>query len=215
MFERFTENARQVIPLARVEAGRVGSLCIEAEHLLLGIMRSGEVELNDILKLNDLEGALRADLTATAQLDMAAERDIPLSNQSKRILAYAAEESMRLNSPEIGSGHLLLGILREPESMASRFLLAHDVDLVRARQIVAILSRSHMGSAGQSSRSPSGWARTARRRYWIGTAAQLALLILFGVGMAKSTVTGRHLLVTGALWLAAVLAWNILGPQSF
>src|ERR1700675_2069241 len=149
MFERYTENARQVIFFAREEANRFGSSCIESEHLLLGIMRSCELELNELLKLKELEGALRGDLSASAQLDTTSKRDIPLSNQSKRILAYAAEEAVRLNSPGIGSGHLLLGILREPEGGASRFLLAHDVDLLRARQMIGMLSRSHTGATGQ------------------------------------------------------------------
>jgi hypothetical protein len=213
MFERYTEDARQVIFFAREEAGRFGSSCIESEHLLLGAMRSCELELNELLKLKDLEGTFRADLAATAQLDITSKRDIPLSNQSKRILAYAAEEAQRLNSLEIGSGHLLLGILRESESVASRFLLAHNVDLLRARQMIAMLSRSRIGDTGQSSRFRTGRSSTAR--LWIGTAAQFALLILLGVGVAESTVTGRHLLVTGTIWFAAALGWHILGPSSF
>lgn len=215
MFERYTENARQAIFLAREEASRFGSSCIESEHLLLGTMRSCELELNELLKLKGLEGALRADLAVTVQQDITSNSDRPLSNQSKRILAYAAEEAERLNSPGIGSGHLLLGILRESETSASRFLLAHNVDLLTARQIIAMLSRSHIGDTGQSSRSSIGWASTARRRYWIGTAAQLALLILLGIGVAKSAVNGRHLLVIGAIWFVASFAWNILGPSSF
>jgi len=59
MFERYTENARQVIFFAREEASRFGSSFIESEHLLLGTMRSCELELNELLKLKDLEGALR------------------------------------------------------------------------------------------------------------------------------------------------------------
>ena len=213
MFERYTENARQVIFFAREEASRFGSSFIESEHLLLGTMRSCELELNELLKLKDLEGALRRDLAAFAQLETTSKRDVPLSNQSKRILAYAAEEAARLSSPGIGSGHLLLGILREPEGGASRFLLAHDVDLLRARQMVAMLSRSHTDDTGWATRLRTGWANTAR--LWIGTAAQFALLILLAVGAVESSVTGRHLVVAGAIWFMTALAWNLLGPSSF
>jgi ClpA/ClpB-like protein len=116
MFERYTKNARRAIFFARDEASRVGSTCIEAEHLLLGVMRSCDPELNEALELKDLEDALRAELAATGQREITSKRiDIPLANQSKRILAYAAEEAERLNSREIGSAHLLLGIAREPE----------------------------------------------------------------------------------------------------
>jgi hypothetical protein len=52
-------------------------------------------------------------------------------------------------------------------------------------------------------------------RLWMGTVAQFALIILLGVGVAESTVAGRHLLVGGAIWFLAALAWHILGPSSF
>jgi hypothetical protein len=77
-------------------------------------MRSSELERNQLLKLKDLESALRADRAASAQLDTTSKRDVPLSNQSKRILAYAAEEAARLKSPAIGGGQLLLGICANP-----------------------------------------------------------------------------------------------------
>jgi len=39
MFERYTEKARRVIFFARYEASQFGSPYIEAEHLLLGLLR--------------------------------------------------------------------------------------------------------------------------------------------------------------------------------
>ena len=212
MFERYTGNARRVIFFARDEASRVGASSIEAEHLLLGVMRSCEPELNGVLKLKDLEDALRADLAATGEREITEKRiDIPLANQSKRILAYAAEEAERLNSLEIGSAHLLLGIVREPDSIAARFLSAHNLDLLRARQMIALLSHD----PGQASGSRIGWASGLRPRYWIGSAAGLALLILLGVSVATSTVPGGHLLVVGGVWFVAAITWQILGPSSF
>jgi hypothetical protein len=58
-------------------------------------------------------------------------------------------------------------------------------------------------------------ASTIKRRYWIGVSVQLVLIVLLGVAVAKSTVTGRHLLVIAAIWFTAALAWNQLGPSSF
>ena len=39
--------------------------------------------------------------------------DVPLSHECKRVLAYGAEEAERLNHKQIGTEHLLLGLLRE------------------------------------------------------------------------------------------------------
>jgi hypothetical protein len=52
-------------------------------------------------------------------------------------------------------------------------------------------------------------------RFWIGVFAQVALLALLAVGVAKSAVSGGHLLMAASLWFVAVLAWNQLGPSSF
>jgi hypothetical protein len=48
--------------------------------------------------------------------------DLPLSKASKRALCYAAEEADRLNHRHIGCEHLLLGLLREPGSVAAKIL---------------------------------------------------------------------------------------------
>src|SRR5882724_7355989 len=213
MFDRYTEDARQALTVAKEEAAKLSSPYIEAEHLLLGISRSSEPELKELLRLRAVEDALRAALGATALLEASEEpANLPLSNTGKRILAYAAEEAARLNSRGIGSRHLLLGILRESESIAARFLVVNNVDLKRARQIVAT-SRTHGDT--ETSASSIGLASTIKRRYWIGIAGQLALIVLLGVAVAKSTVTGRHLLVISAIWSMAALAWNKLGPSSF
>jgi len=213
MFDRYTEDARQAVAIAKEEAAKLRSPYIEAEHVLLGISHSSESALKEHLRLEEVEDSLRADLGATAQLDSSEKPvDLPLSNPSKRILAYAAEEAVRLNSRGIAAGHLLLGVLRESESIASRFLVAHNVDLQTARQIVAT-SRKH--GATEQSDSSIGLASTIKRRFWIGMALQLALVVLLGVAMAKSRVTGRSLVVMAAIWFVAAIAWNRLRPSSF
>ena len=100
--------------MAREEAAYAGSTHVEAEHLLLGIARAIEPDLKEFLRFKDVEDTARAGLQANAPLESReAQVDLPFSNPSKRILAFAADEAIRLNSPGIGSGHLLLGVLRE------------------------------------------------------------------------------------------------------
>jgi len=199
--------------MSKEEAANIGSPHIEAEHLLLGIARAVEPDLRELLRLKELEDTLRADLRANAQFESRqTPTDLPLSNPSKRILAYAAEEAVRLNSPGVGSGHLLLGVLRESESIASRSLIARNVDLARVRQIVRA-TWTHDGTE-KTSRSIASASRI-KRRYWIGIAGQLTLIVLLGVVVANSTITGGYLLAIASLWFLAVLAWMKLGPSSF
>ena len=200
---------------AREEASKAGSPYIEPEHLLLAIMRSCEPGLNEVLKPKELEHTLRVELATGQQEATSASVDIPLSNQNKRILAYAAEEAVRLNSSVIDSRHLLLGILREPASIAAQFLLSNNLDLQRARQLIARLPNAQAGAIGRFVRPQIGLASSLRRRLWMGAATRLASLILFGVGVAKSAIAGRYLLVIAAMWCLAVVAWLVLGPRSF
>jgi hypothetical protein len=214
MYERYTENARQAIFFAREEASKADSPYIEPEHLLLAIMRSWQPELNEVLKLRELENTFRADLPIGQQA-ASPSVDIPLSNQNKRILAYAAEEAVRLDSPGIDSRHLLLGILREPTNLAARFLLSANLDLQKVRRLIAMLPNARVGAAGGFGRSQIGWTTSLRRRFWMGAAVQLALLILLGAGVAKSGIAGRHLLVIAAIWCLVIVAWLVLGRGFF
>ena len=60
--------------------------------------------------------------------------DLPLSNECKRVLAYANEESERFGHNIIGCEHLLLGILREQHCFAAQLLNQQAVTLANVRE---------------------------------------------------------------------------------
>jgi uncharacterized damage-inducible protein DinB len=60
--------------------------------------------------------------------------DLPLSNESKRVLAYAAEEAERLSHRHIGTEHLLLGLLREENFFAAEILQERGLRLPAVRE---------------------------------------------------------------------------------
>jgi Clp amino terminal domain, pathogenicity island component/NTF2 fold immunity protein len=137
MFERYTESARRVIFFARYEVSQLGGTAIESEHLLLGLLRDGAV-LDRFLR-DAASNDLRDEITGrtTVKERVATSVDLPLSNESRRILGYAAEEAERLKSPQIGPEHLLLGILREEESAAAQVLSGRGLKLNVVREEVA------------------------------------------------------------------------------
>ena len=55
--------------------------------------------------------------------------EIQVSEEMSRILAYAREEAMRTGAYEIGTDHLLLGLLRHSDNLACKVLSALGVDL--------------------------------------------------------------------------------------
>jgi Clp amino terminal domain, pathogenicity island component len=217
MFQRYTEHAREAIFLARVEAGKTGSSFIESEHLLLGVMRSCESDIAALFNFESLQNLLRAHLSALPKHEPSAtDADLPLSNQIKRILAYAAEESVWLDSRGLDAHHLLLGILREPDSLAARFLSSKAVDLSKARQLLAAIPQTATTNDTQTNGFRLGlWVQSDKKRYWIGAVTQIAIVTAFAVGLVKSTIGAPHLLIITSAWFLAVLAWVVKGTGSF
>jgi ATP-dependent Clp protease ATP-binding subunit ClpA len=74
--------------------------------------------------------------------------DLPLSHESKRVLAYGAEESERLNHKQIGTDHLLLGLLRDEASLAARILREHGLHVSQLREEIARSSPAEVGRTG-------------------------------------------------------------------
>jgi ATP-dependent Clp protease ATP-binding subunit ClpC len=73
----------------------------------------------------------------TIQEKVPASVDLPLSNECKRVLAYAAEEAERLSHKHIGTEHLLLGLLREEKCFAAEILHERGVRLASAREEIS------------------------------------------------------------------------------
>ncbi len=140
MFERYTEKARRVIFFARYEASQFGAPAIEPEHLLLGLMREdktltgrffprAQVSIESIRKEIEGRTLLREKISTSVEL--------PLAPETKRVLAYAHEESDRLQHRHIGTEHLLLGLLREERSMAAEILYERGLRLNAVRDEIA------------------------------------------------------------------------------
>src|SRR5918912_2175907 len=137
MFERYTEKARRVIFFARYEASQFGAPAIGPERLLPGLMHEdktlagrffprAQVNIEAIRKEIEGRTLLREKISTSVEL--------PLAPETKRVLAYAHEESDRLQHRHIGTEHLLLGLLREERSMAAEILFERGLRLVDARE---------------------------------------------------------------------------------
>ncbi|HXC95701.1 MAG TPA: Clp protease N-terminal domain-containing protein [Edaphobacter sp.] len=136
MFERYTEKARRTIFFARYEASAFGQPYIEAEHLLLGLLREDRALTNRFFRGHATVESIRKQIegNTTVREKISTSVDLPLSNESKRVLAYAAEEAERLASREIGTEHLLLGLLREEKCFATVILRERGLELSAIRE---------------------------------------------------------------------------------
>src|SRR5207253_10723312 len=149
MFERYTEKARRVIFFGRYEASQFGSPYIETEHLLLGLLREDKALTNRFLRSPQASiESIRKQIEGrtTVREKVSTSVDLPLSQECKRVLAYAAEEAERLSHRHIGTEHLFLGLLREEKSFAAEILHERGLRLTTIREELSRAQSEKMSS---------------------------------------------------------------------
>jgi ATP-dependent Clp protease ATP-binding subunit ClpA len=140
MFERFTEEARQVVVLAQEEASQLRHSYIGTEHILLGLLRDEERRPKEERPLRALGVTLVDARDRVARLVGAGEEAtsgrIPFTPRAKKVLELALREALGLGHEWIGPEHILLGVAGENEGVASRVLLEFDADAGTIRGVV-------------------------------------------------------------------------------
>jgi ATP-dependent Clp protease ATP-binding subunit ClpC len=137
MFEKYNEKARRALFFARYEASKLGSRVIESEHILLGVLREGEEIIKEVLsrfnvKPEQIRREVEGDRLFVDRISSSAE--LPLSEESKKILAYASHEAESMLHQYVGTEHLLIGILRVEGSTAARILAAKGLNVYGVRE---------------------------------------------------------------------------------
>jgi ATP-dependent Clp protease ATP-binding subunit ClpC len=124
MFERFTERARQVVVLAQDEARALKHNYIGTEHLLLGLMREEEGLAARVLESLGLSvEEVRAQVARiVGQGDELSTGQIPFTPRAKEILELSLREALSMQHNYIGTEHILLGLVRENQGVASRIM---------------------------------------------------------------------------------------------
>jgi len=144
MFDKYTDRARKVMSLARMEAQRLNQEAIGTEHILLGLVKEGSgvaarallnLEIDFKKVVDEIERMLQSEPRK------AVAGQIPFTPRAKKVLEFAHEEALAMNHDYIGTEHLLLGLIREEEGVAARVLLNLNIKLQAVRdEIMGILS---------------------------------------------------------------------------
>ncbi|OGO70614.1 MAG: hypothetical protein A3H36_00490 [Chloroflexi bacterium RIFCSPLOWO2_02_FULL_71_16] len=163
-FDRFNDRAKRVLALAQDEAIRFNHNYIGTEHLLLGLVREGEGVAARVLdslgvELSKVRTAVefiigRGDSTT-------APNDITLSPRTKKVIELAIDEARKLGHSHVGTEHLLLGLVREGEGIASGVLESLGVSLEKVRhQVIATLGQQHPQAAEAAAAGKSSSSKT-------------------------------------------------------
>ncbi|MBY0433957.1 MAG: ATP-dependent Clp protease ATP-binding subunit, partial [Cyclobacteriaceae bacterium] len=132
MEAKFSNRVKEVISLSREEALRLGHDYIGTEHLILGMIREGEGVAVGLLKklgvpIDDLRGEIEKVSKGTATHQVKVLSNIPLTRASEKVLKITYLEAKVFKAQLIGTEHLLLSILRDPDNLATQILNKFDV----------------------------------------------------------------------------------------
>jgi ATP-dependent Clp protease ATP-binding subunit ClpC len=124
MFERYTEQARQVVVLAQEEARLMRHGHIGTEHLLVALARVGDGVASPMLADHGLSAEkARAEVVAIIGVGTAEGGGaIPFTPAAKDALEATLRESLELGHDRVEPAHLLLGVLRQRDGVARRVL---------------------------------------------------------------------------------------------
>ena len=132
----FTPRAQQVLQLARKEADRFNHGYVGTEHLLLGIIALGQgVAVSVLQRMGVNLEAVRLEVEKAVGVGPETKTvgNLPFTPRVKKVLALAGSEARALNHAYVGTEHILLGLLREGEGVASRVLRNLNIDLEKTR----------------------------------------------------------------------------------
>ncbi len=157
--ERFTQRARRVLSLAHQEAESMRHERIGTEHLLIGLVVEEAGLAGRALRALGLDpDRVREMVQRFVKPGRGSTGGrVDLAPETKRVLKYAVEEAQRMGHQHIGTEHLLLGLIRDKDTMAMRVLERLGLS---AEQIRRQLRR--MVQEGSASMAPQRAARQER-----------------------------------------------------
>lgn len=165
-FDKFTRRARQVLHIATEEARAFNHPYIGTEHILLGLIREGEGVAAHVLE--DLGVKLSQARHAVEFIvgvgEGPARQDQELTARAKKVLTYAVEEAKRLNHHYIGTEHLLLGLVRNGEGVATGVLDILGISLEQVRTQVIRMLRQGPGVGSERPSMSSGSSSSQSQR---------------------------------------------------
>ena len=134
MYKKFSSKVKQVISRSREEAIRLGHDYIGTEHLLLGIVYDKESLAVKVLEMLAVDTSELKQTIEDAILGYGAPKttlnvgNIPLNRQAEKVLKVTLLEAKMLRSEEVESEHLMLSILKQRDTIATRILNELNID---------------------------------------------------------------------------------------
>lgn len=131
MDSQFSPRIKDVLSYSREEAIRLGNESIGLEHIFLGILRDGEGVAIEILtnlsvNLSEIKQSVEEKLRTGKNID--SQASVQLLKSAEKALKLVYLEARAFNSPTINTGHLLLALIKDKDSLISNILSEYHIN---------------------------------------------------------------------------------------
>ncbi len=185
MVYKFTKRAEKALEYAGDLAQGFGHNYIGTEHILYGLVKEGSGVASQVLNMQKItaENVVEEIEVLIGKGDKSQNRgEIGFTPRSKRVIENAFLEARKLGSEFIGTEHLLIGIMREGDSVAVRIMMDLNANPQKLyNEIVKVINEDE--NAGVSDKQPKGKAR--------GSYNQTPTLNQYGTDLTKKATEGK------------------------
>lgn len=160
---KFTEKAEKAINFSQECAASLMHSYVGTEHLLLGLVKEGTGVAARVLQAQGIteEKVVASIETLIGRGTSVVEQPIGYTPRTKRVMELSFREARKMGHHFIGTEHLLLGIMKEGDSVAVRILLEFGVDLQKfIAEIIRLVSEEPPGSAASSPKTSTAYGTT-------------------------------------------------------
>jgi ATP-dependent Clp protease ATP-binding subunit ClpC len=201
MDSKFSPRIKDVLTYSREEAIRLGNDHIGTEHLFLGILRDGEGIAIDVMNRLGLDyTSMRKELELKLRQDhsLKFEAAIPLLKTTEKVLKVVFLEARAMKDNTVNTGHLLLAILKEKDSLVStlfrHYNTGYDEIKYQIEELTRIENKSGFpeeGDEGEEMFGKSGSAGGPSGSKGSGAPkTDTPVLDNFGIDITKAAVEG-------------------------
>ena len=186
MTYKFTSRAKKAIELADKIAIELGHSYLGTEHILYGLAEEGSGVASRVLQNQEINSeAIISKIEELIGREQPITETLGFTPRTKRVIENAFIEARKLGYNYIGTEHLLIGILREGDSIAVRILLELNVNIPKLyNEIVKVINEDESLMQG----SEEGTGKNAKRK---GSYNSTPTLNQFGEDLTKKAEEGK------------------------
>ena len=162
----FTDKASQAIENAQRAAAELGHGYVGSEHMLIGLTMVEDSMAASVLdEIGADEASVRQRVVEAVGQGKAGNPMQGMTPRTQRIIQLAMSEAQRMGLDSAGTEHLLLGILREPESIGAQIVLSYGHPASRIAGEIYRLSGMEVSSSQVKPNQPADGKKRGRKEH--------------------------------------------------